>query len=178
MTNLRQRLSEIADNGLPHTHASLLSDLNQEFPHSIELVTSITPINSYTCVMYALDFVDDPIYTQITLNLPAYKNIFASTVFLNRLILRGHLQKQGTPNEGLIIVYSDAGKIKHVGRLLSDTRAQSKWGTGHLYRHALLETPKQYGSELSFFTPIDHDLALDQYVEYARENCLRLDNDA
>ena len=118
--------------------------------------------------MHALSIVEDAEYIAIANAAP--KEIFASPRFVERLIGRGGLHEVHESTVGALVVYFDHGAVKHIGRLLTATLVESKWGLGHLYRHELLEVPNNYGSDLRFFSAVDRDFTIDQYVEYAHEN--------
>lgn len=176
MCELRRRLSEITENGRPETHAHLLHELRRTHPHSITIVEGPAPNHRYTCVMHAFGLVEDPDYIAIVQAAP--RDIFASPRFVQRLIENRQLQELRGPQEGALFVFFEAGAVKHIGRLVSETRAESKWGAGHLYRHGLFEVPSMYGPTVRFFRPIDKEFALDRYVEYAREHGVRFEGDA
>lgn len=176
MSALRRRLHEITDNGAPQTHQDLIEGLRCELPHSIQVVQATVPNDRYTCVMHALDIVEDAEYIAIVAAAP--RDIFASPRFVERLISQGHLHELAAPADGALVVYCDQGSVKHIGRLLTAMRVESKWGVGCLYRHGLLEVPENYGSELRFFSSVDREFTLDRYVEYAREHGVQFEGDA
>lgn len=176
MCDLRHQLHQITDNGAPETHPQLIQELGREFPHSIDVAQGSAPNDRYTCAMHAFDLVEDPEYIAITKAAP--RDLFASPRFVERLIALGHLAELARPQPDALVVYLDGGAVKHIGRLLSETRVESKWGVGHLYYHGLFEVPSSYGSELRFFEPVDREFVLDRYVEYARENGVRFEDDA
>src|SRR5437773_11416307 len=118
--------------------------------------------------MHALSLIEDDEYIAIARAAP--RDVFASPRFVERLIDQGHLAELDAPQPGSLVVYFDQGRVKHIGRLLSATRVESKWGEGHLCHHRVFEVPISYGSVARFFEPIDRDYALDRDVEYAREN--------
>jgi hypothetical protein len=174
MNALRTRLREITENGAPDTHPQLIDELRQTHPHSIEVVESPAPISRYTCVVHSLDLVEDEEYETIVLASP--KHVFASPGFLQRLIDCEVLNHIGQPQPGSLVVYRAEGAATHVGKMLSPDRVESKWGIGHLYRHALLEVPSH--DELQFFNAIDADTVLDELVEFAKENGVEFEGDA
>jgi len=67
---------------------------------------------------------------------------------------------------GKIIVWSDEEKIKHVGLVSGKDVAKSKWGIGNLYEHGFQEVPESYGSNLTFFEPIDGQLGLEMLSRF------------
>jgi hypothetical protein len=176
MNELRERLREITENGKPDTHPGLIDRLRRVSPHSIEIVKSNAPIERYTCAMYAFDLVENDEYASIVLASP--KPVYASTEFVQRLIDRGMLEPLTRPQNDSLVVYRWKGSVTHIGRMLSAERALSKWGIGHLYRHALLEVPSQYGDETEFYRPIDADTTLDAMADFAREHGVRFVGDS
>lgn len=176
MRELRRRLYEITENGAPATHRHLIESLRRELPHSIEVVQTEAPNYRYTCVMHALDVIENIEYIAIANAAP--RDVFASPSFVERLIAQDYLHELGTPEKGALVVYCYQGSVKHIGRLLTATRVESKWGLGFLYRHELLEVPENYGSDLRFFSPVDREFTLDRYVEYAREHGVQFEGDA
>jgi hypothetical protein len=96
--------------------------------------------------MYAFDLVEDEEYKSIVL--ASSGPVYASTGFVQRLIDHDTLEQLDQPLAGALVVYRFSGAVTHIGRMISCDRIESKWGIGHLYRHALLEVPSQYGDEL------------------------------
>lgn len=176
MNDLRARLSYITENGDPDGHPRLIEQLRQTHPHSIEVTESPAPIDRYTCAVHAFHLVEDEEYEAIVMASPRY--VFASPGFVQRLISRGTLVRVGQLQAGAVVVYRSEGVVKHIGRVLSPDRVESKWGIGHLYKHGLYEVPLSYGDAIEFFHGIDRDTALDELVEFAKENGVQFSGDA
>jgi hypothetical protein len=66
-----------------------------------------------------------------------------------------------------LIVYLDNGVFRHVGRIAEPDRVLSKWGTGHLYQHAVWEVPASYGEEICYFVGTDEDMSFGLFRAYA-----------
>ena len=175
MNDLRERLREVTLNGMPDTHPDLIEQLRHVFAHSIEIVPSPTPINRYTCAMYAFDLVEDEEYKTIVLASPA--PVYASTGFVQRLIDHGTLRRLDEPQADHLVVYRLDHAVTHIGRTLTRERVESKWGIGHLYRHALFEVPSQYGDECEFYATIDANVALDELATFARDHGVQFEGD-
>ena len=126
--------------------------------------------------MHALNLIENDEYKSIALVTP--KDIFASPRFVERLIRKNILQELDDPTKGDLVVYFDSISVMHIGRLLSESRVESKWGIGHLYHHGLFEVPERYGSIVRYFIPISSDVALDEYVAYAREHGVKFHGDS
>jgi len=118
------------------------------------------PLGDFNCVMHALDLTAR---LETPNRLSGY--FYADTVFLGSLIQRAILQPCGEA-EGAIVVWSAAGTIKHAGLIVSQGRASSKWGIGHVYEHGLLEVPKSYGNELAFYGRLESEVALNLLTQY------------
>lgn len=166
MKNLRIRLFEITDNGIPGTHSKLIQQLRSEIPHAVQMQESPTAIERYTCVMHAFDLVENSKYIDIVDAAPAY--VFASLDFLQGLIVHEQLRPRDYSEKGALIVYCENNCAKHIGTMVASDRVESKWGTGHLYEHDIWEVPAQYGTEIRYFEPIDSENALDAFIGYAK----------
>src|SRR5262249_25650691 len=90
----------------------------------------------------------------------------ADTEFLLYLLERGKLSRQPRCCPGLVALYFNGKRPKHLGRVTSAER--SKWGIGHLYEHAVWEVPQSYGNEVDFFIPPAPSTVIAQFVQYAR----------
>lgn len=172
---LRQRLDEITENGNPESHPDLIAQLRQYVPHAIEVVPSPAPISRYTCVVHALNLVENKEYEEIVLASP--KHVFASPAFVDRLISRQVLAPAPCKCSGSLVLYRQGGRLKHIGKMVLADNVESKWGVGHLYRHPMLEVPAKYGCETEFVDAIDADVAIDELVVWARENGVRFEGD-
>ena len=174
MDRLRIQLQEITDNGAPESHERLVGALSLDFPHTIEVLTGPAPIERYTCAMHAFDLIEHPDYIRIINVAPSY--IFVSTTFVQRLINCEKLVELPRPQIGALIIYFENGCVKHIGKLVEIDRVESKWGTGHLYSHGLQEVPASYGSQTRLFVPLDSEIVLDEFVEYAQEHGVEFQN--
>ena len=98
-------------------------------------------------------------------DLAAYQ---AKPSFVDFLLLRDRLVSQPIGVNDLLIVYFTDSKVQHIGRMIDNSRVESKWGTGHLCKHSLWEVPSNYGDKVSFFVPIDHDTVLDRFCQWQK----------
>jgi len=175
LKDLRTLVWEITENGAPDTHPKLIEELKEEYAHTIEIVVPPAPIHRFTCAVHAFGLIGNQDYEGIVMAAP--KHVFAGTGFVQRLIDSGTLEPLTKPQNGDLVVYRSAGDIKHIGRMLSPDRVESKWGIGHLYRHALLEVPANYGDAFELFKGVDVNTVLDAFVEFARENGVKFEGD-
>jgi hypothetical protein len=125
---LRQKLHEITENGDPSSHQKLIDDLRKQYAHTIAALVLDTQYG-FNCVMHALGIIDYPRYVRLVLACPL--DVYAGSAFVQYLIDGGQLKEQEAPASGRLMVYFDNGAVKHIGRLLSESRLESKWGVGH-----------------------------------------------
>lgn len=154
---LKHKLHSITQELDVASHVVKIAELKTQHTHSITAIPSELnePLEEYNCVMFALDLVgrlEDPCRP--------FGRFYADTEFLSVLIAKGIL-KEAANEVGKIIVWSDDEKIKHVGLVSNKDVAKSKWGVGNLYEHGYQEVPESYGSNLTFFEPINGGLVLE-----------------
>lgn len=176
MDELRIKLFEITNNGRPETHIELIRQLGDRIPHTVEVRDGPAIIERYTCVMHAFNLIENQEYADIIRAAPQY--VFASTDFLQRIIVREELLQREQPEAGGLVVYLSNHCAKHIGRMITPDRVESKWGIGHLYQHGIWEVPAQYGSEVKYFESLDTEDALDAFVEYAKQHGVAFEGDA
>lgn len=163
---LRTRLNEIANNGKPEIHSCLIDKLSSEIAHSIKVLTEPESNLNFNCVMYAFRIEDIPQRIQLPTDDSDY--FYADTHFIQILIDRKYIIEEQEPANDYVIVYFDkCEKIKHIGRLISESRVISKWGIGHLYEHDFFETPSDYGNTIRFFKPPSHEIVIQLFRKYA-----------
>jgi hypothetical protein len=153
---LRIRLDEITDDLDKYpleTHPQCLSDLARVKPHAILPLNSVAPLGTYNCVLHALDLVGRMTEYQDPL-------LVARTAFVSYLIKEGAL-KGCNAQSGALVTWSTSQGLKHIGKLVSPIRAESKWGLGILCEHGLEEIPIRYGDPSGFYSPLNSQTTLD-----------------
>ena len=164
---LRERLAEITSTGdaLVDSHPQLIADLAREISHSIELAPDVPglPIRSYNCFEFALGLAGRREVRLISRHLPS---TFCNGDFVQNLV-DSMLIPTTSSSTGALILYRNHAEIAHAG-LVSGSRVISKWGTGHLWLHALLEVPVSYGDGTSFYAAPSMNDMLNCFIEYAR----------
>lgn len=168
---LRQKLHEITENGDPSSHRKLIGDLREHHSHNITAL-DLDATYGFNCVMHAFDIIDHPEYVRLAFACP--EDVYAGAEFANFLIDHGYLSEKTTSAPGLLAVYFDGGKFKHVGLLLSETRVESKWGIGHLYEHELFEVPISYGNDVRYFAPLSPEEAVTAFTDFAESKGVEL----
>jgi hypothetical protein len=155
-------------------HPALLAALTRECPNTVVMLDSAYPMRRYTCLMHVFDFAEKPDYTAIAKH--GLGKIFAAGDFAHWLLENNVLVEvtHGDVRQGDIVFYfTDAGRFKHAGRMLANGRVLSKWGTGHLYEHGVLEVPESYGTTVRFFRGLSYNEAFDHFVRFAEERGMR-----
>lgn len=165
---LRERLWDITckGEGSVGSHPQLIADLAAEIPHSIELAPDAPslPIGRYNCFEYAVGLAGRREVSLISKHLPS---TFCNGSFVQHL-LGSILIPAPSPSTGDLVLYRSDKEITHAG-LVAASRIISKWGTGQLWLHGLLEVPAQYGNAISFYkTPSAMD-TLAHFIEFARK---------
>lgn len=172
MGSLRHALSEMTERKRLPEHPDCIETLRGEYGHTIEILDSPCPIEGYTCAVHAFQLTDDPTYIQVASF--GSGQTFAGAEFVTFLMKTGLLaSRRSLVLPGDLIVYLDCGKFRHVGRMKTETRVVSKWGTGCLYEHQIWEVPATYGDEIQHFVGIDADASLDLFIQYAESKGFR-----
>ncbi len=154
-----------AGDALVDSHPQLIADLAREIPHSIELAPAVPglPIASYNCFEFALGLAGRREIRLISRYLPS---TFCNGDFVQTLVDLT-LNPTASLSTGDLVVYRNHAEITHAG-LVSGSRLISKWGTGHLWLHCLLEVPASYGDGTSFYVAPSMNDMLTSFIEYAR----------
>lgn len=122
-----------------------IQDLRASFPHSIERVDEPkTRHPNYNCFMFALGLHHSLVHYVRCASSEFTR--MADTCFLTMLLRRGVLTAldRETRQEGDLIVYFHGDLPMHAG-IHSSGKVISKWGTGLLLSHRMLEVPESYG---------------------------------
>lgn len=171
---LRQRLQEITDTCIGdrgNEQLSCIEQLGHEYPHSISLIQEAIfgkpETGHFTCFQHAFGLRDlpDPVQ-KIT---EQHSDVFVGSSFA-KWLANSALQETdcNLAREGDLVLYFQDGEAKHAAKICGDS-CISKWGFGHLWRHGLLEVPKDFGSQVRYFRSIPSADAADAFVGYARE---------
>ena len=172
MASLRKELQNITREANTAAHASAIDALQRRIPHCIEVVKDLADDLRYNCVMHALGVAKDEELIALVWRCP--RDVHPSTQFLKFLKDRGTLVAVKSAAPGVIVVYSNSRAIRHAGRVIADSEIESKWGIGHLYRHALMEIPSSYGSKVEFFAQLDRESVIKEFVTFAKAQGARL----
>lgn len=166
VTTLRRKLLEITEAAPLHEHPARIEALLSEHNHSIAVIESEHPIERYTCGVHAFHLVEDPTYIEVADF--GLGRTFAGPEFINFLLQRQLLlQRLSSVLPGDLILYFDNGVFRHVGRMKTETRILSKWGTGWLCEHGVWEVPLNYGEEIQYFVGPDEDASFNLFIQYA-----------
>jgi hypothetical protein len=170
------------------THRAKLEALRRTTSHSIEVLTDDNGHFAFNCVMHAFGVEQDARYVRLArlcLELdpnddpsPEYQGVHADTGFVEFLISEGFVSERTAGSPGDVAVYYSEKRVKHIGRVIENSRVASKWGLGHLYAHALAEVPSNYGTTVRFFNGLAPADTLKAFVKYAASKGIRLPGSA
>lgn len=147
---IEDMVSDLERNPLD-THAARLTEIAQVVPHTISALPSAEPLEKYNCVMHAPGLIG-------RMDQYPHPLLVAKTAFVSYLV--DEALQPCEPGSGALVTWSAAGKLTHVGKLVSPDRAESKWGNGILCAHGLEETPFRYGDVSGFYCSIRPDVVL------------------
>lgn len=167
---LRNNLEEMTRESDVSRHPAMLKEITRKHPNSVVLLNSPQPIRRYTCGMHAFDFVGKPEYAAIALY--GRGDVYVGGAFIGWLLARRLLVEvaQSDARVGDIVIYFDGETFKHIGRRVEGGRLISKWGTGHLYEHEVLEVPLSYGKNVRFFKRLSFEEAFKNFARFAEDN--------
>jgi hypothetical protein len=150
-TLIEQMVSDLDANPLD-THSRRLQEIARIVPHTISLLRSCEPLEKYNCVMHALGLVG---------RMTEYEHplLIARTEFVSYLVTE--VLQPCEARIDAVVVWSSAGAIKHIGKLVKSNRAESKWGAGVLCEHGFDEIPLRYGDVSGFYRALDPGNVLD-----------------
>lgn len=174
MTNLRRELQQITESTPVDEHPAHIKVLQRAHRHTIKVIKNEYSIQLYTCGVHAFYLVDDPTYVEIA----GYGlgSTFAGPGFINFLFQSQLLSPCRPPIFlGDLIIYFHDGKFRHVGRMKSETRVLSKWGTGWLYEHGIWEVPSSYGDDIQYFVGPNRKASLKLFIQYAESRGFKFD---
>ena len=175
LPTLRKRLQDMTELFVDD-HPSVLLEIGIDHPTTIIVLASATPIQRYTCILHALDLTEHPDYIEVAGS--NWGKLFAGAEFAKWLVASQRLDEIELQNAtaGSLVFYFAQNDFQHVGIFSGDDRVISKWGTGHLYGHQLLEVPASYGQELRCYKRPDAEQSMFLFLEFLDENAERLLN--
>jgi hypothetical protein len=136
----------------PESHPARLQEIALIMPHTILPLQSAEPLQKYNCVMHALGLIG---------KMGEYEHplLVAKTSYVKHLI--SNALQPCEPTIDALVVWSSAGRIQHIGKLIAPNRAESKWGAGILCSHGLNEIPLRYGDVSGYYGAIGCDSILE-----------------
>jgi hypothetical protein len=170
MNSLRHELEDMTHVEDVTRYPALLQSVNAAHPNTVKLLDSPHPIHRYTCLVYAFNFAEQPEYVAIATQGLAV--VFAGRQFAHWMIDHGHLSEvtaEDASTGDMVFYFDGQGQFQHAGIVNGGNRILSKWGTGHLYEHELLDVPESYGTQVRFFRSLPFEDAIQRFVEFARE---------
>ena len=159
------------------THLTQVEALRGSSSHSIKVLTRDGSYLASNCVMYAFGLEQDARYMRLArqcLELDPndnpdlkYQGVHPDTRFVEFLIAGRVIVEVDSGKNGDIAIYYSGDRVKHIGRIIAPSRVLSKWGTGHLFAHAINEAPSNYGCTMRFFTSLSPEQTLCAFTAYA-----------
>ena len=167
---LRRKLQEMTESGDIALHPAMLVAITRDYPNSIQLLQSPSPVSRYTCFMHAFDFTEKPEYLDIACF--GSKEVYAGPTFGQWLLeIEALIEMPTLENEReSLVFYFNNENLKHVGLSQSGGKVISKWGTGHLYEHKIFEVPESYGLGIRVFKKLLYSDALSHFMNFAEAN--------
>ena len=163
---LRSKLDEVVSAPDAESWVTGIAELRADYPHAIE--TLGYPVDkSYNCFEYAFGLATSAPYNTILAK--GDRRVRVTEYFLRLYLPEGILVPTNTPLENDVVIYYYSGIPWHAAIYESRENLKSKWGTGPVFRHRLLEVPRGYGSPMHFKSPSNLDLMIDAFTAYARK---------
>ncbi|MBU3591212.1 MULTISPECIES: hypothetical protein [unclassified Polynucleobacter] len=164
---LRLQLEQMTEAMPLSQHSHQIEVLRTEFGHTINIVDSEIPVDTYTCAVHSFGLIDDPTYVGVASH--GLGNTFAGADFIYFLLSQNLILETSPESVAAndFIFYFDGDKFMHVGKILGGGRILSKWGSGLLYDHSIWEVPSGYGQTIRCFEGLDSDRGVDLFITYA-----------
>ena len=147
-TDRRRELQQITDRPVEE-HAAAVGALSASRPEIVALAKDVRQGN---CYAFAFDLVDvlhdDPVVSRLARVEAFGLDVIPDGCFVRWLWVNGFIEPD---RDGPIVVYFErGGRPVHAAKAEADgRRAVSKWGTGHVWRHAIDAVPSSYGQHVS-----------------------------
>jgi hypothetical protein len=175
---LRQRLDEIIatyKNETVGEQIRAIAQLSSEFSHRIHLIGEAVAGEQesfrFTCIQFALDLRGAREVEKIASVQPQGSPLYPGPEFLQYLILNDLEEvAAGSKSLGDLVIYLNAGAIKHAGIVVGEDLVISKWGLMHLWLHGTFEIPASYGSEVRFFKRPSRRECVESFLSFAHLN--------
>lgn len=145
--SLRDALQVIANSGKPEQHEADMAALKKYYHHSIQVAKELDAQEreGFNCYMFALGIENEKWARSMLAETGCPSSTFMEDAISNLGI--------GLESNGQIVVYRDnAQTYKHMGIVQEDGSIISKWGTGRIWRHGILEVPAAYGDFVGYIT--------------------------
>ena len=153
---LREKLAEItrpADSAELKAQVQQMANLALTHPHSVSLHTENIPgSHPFNCYQYSFGIADVRFRKNIL-------EVFPGRDFV-QFLMEDYLEEIGVKSaeDGDHILYS-CTEIEHAGRVQSGA-IESKWGSGHIWRHEVYEVPENYGDTVRLYRHFSRESTL------------------
>jgi hypothetical protein len=145
-----------------------MADLAETYSHSVTLVKENIPGSQvFSCYQYSFGLASMRFRIGIL-------QVFPGRDFAEFLV-NTYLEEIGPKDaeDGDHIVYSSS-QIEHAG-LVRAGAIDSKWGTGHIWRHGVYEVPAYYGDTVRLFRHISQEDAVKAFLDLNQN--MQVEND-
>ena len=166
---LRTLLEQVSNHTTPEENIRQVALLAKIHVHTITPLPSKHALQSYTCLVHALDFTGKRAYLDIAEKHPF--DVFAGAQFAEWLLHSKVLEEVDLANAAigdLVWYYPSGISFKNVGLWQGDMRVESKWGDLGLFEHPLWEVPASYGTELRIFKSLPYGIAIQHFLDFER----------
>ena len=167
---LRRCLDNVTQGVPDAAQIPLVAGLADEHPHSIRLPVAADRERretwAFKCHTYTFGLRDsEDVLRHVT------RTVFPNAAYVEWLLAHVLVETDG-PANGEFVIYFNGVTVRHSGIWMGG-RVQSKWGTGHLWEHALHEVPLRYGDEVGFFCAVPAERCIAAFVVFARSGAPR-----
>lgn len=152
---LRQKLAEITKNANASelkAQIKQMANLALTHPHGVKLLEENIPGSPlFNCYQYSFGISD------VRVQNPAG---FLPGRDFAKVLVDQHLEETSpeAAGDGDHILYSGV-EIEHAGRVRTGA-IESKWGSGHIWRHGVYEVRENYGDTVRFYRHFSRESAL------------------
>ena len=167
---LRRRLDDVMQGVPDAAQLPLVAGLADEHPHSIRLLVAADrecrETWAFNCHAYTFGLRDsDDVLRNVT------RKTFPNAAYVEWLLAHVLIETD-EPADGDFVIYFTGVTGQHSG-IWTGARVRSKWGTGHLWEHALHEVPLRYGDEVGFFSAVPAERCIAAFVAFAQARAPR-----
>jgi len=118
-------------------------------PEELKIIELPPTEKKYNCYVFAFGLRDDEDFTNRS------NGLFIDGDDIKKLIDSGILVETKSQKEKDYIIYSEKGKINHVGIVRKEGIVISKWSDGPIIEHQTLAVNPAYGTDIAYYKKIN-----------------------